>query len=190
MDKLLDELGIAKRIKFVPLSESPIKDTHSALHPYRTAVMMLLGKQPEVIGYYGQINPELRDKLKFKQEAFLFKLDLDLAISAVNEKTVRYKKLPQFPEVQRDLALIIPEDVSYTEIEKVIQKGVLGNLFNGCEIFDVYQGEHVQDGFKSVAFRIKMQDPNATLTDETVEAQMANVRSVLKKSFAEVSFRE
>ena len=190
IDKLLDELGIAKRIKVVPLSESPLKDSHRALHPYRTAVMMLLGKQPEVIGYYGQINPELRDKLKFKQEAFLFKLDLDLAISAVNEKTVRYKKLPQFPEVQRDLALIIPEDVSYTEIEKVIQKGVLGNLFNGCEIFDVYQGEHVQDGFKSVAFRIKMQDPSATLTDETVEAQMANVRSVLKKSFAEVSFRE
>ena len=76
------------------------------------------------------------------------------------------------------------------KIEKVIQKGVQNNLFNGCEIFDVYQGEHVQDGFKSVAFRIKMQDVNATLTDETVETQMANVRSVLKKSFAEVSFRE
>ena len=190
MDKLLEELGIAKRIKFVPLSESPLKDSHRALHPYRTAVMLLLGKQPEVIGYYGQINPELRDKLKFKQEAFLFKLDLDLAISAINEKTVRYKKLPQFPEVQRDLAMIIPDTVSYTEIEKVIQKGVQNNLFNGCEIFDVYQGEHVQDGFKSVAFRIKMQDVNATLTDETVETQMANVRSVLKKSFAEVSFRE
>lgn len=190
VDKLLDELGISKRIKFVPLSESPIKDSHRALHPYRTAVMLLLGKQPEVIGYYGQINPELRDKLKFKQEAYLFKLDLDLAISAINEKTVRYKKLPQFPEVQRDLAIIIPENVSYAEIEKVIQKGVQGNLFTGCEIFDVYQGEHVQDGFKSVAFRIKMQDVNSTLTDETVEAQMANVRSVLKKSFAEVSFRE
>lgn len=190
MDKLLDELGITKRIKFVPLSESPLKDSHRALHPYRTAVMLLLGKQPEVIGYYGQINPELRDKLKFKQEAFLFKLDLDLAISAINEKTVRYKKLPQFPEVQRDLAIIIPDSVSYTELEKVIQKGVQGNLFNGCEIFDVYQGEHVQAGFKSVAFRIKMQDANATLTDETVETQMANVRSALKKSFAEVSFRE
>ena len=190
IDKLLEELGIAKRIKFVPLSESPLKDSHRALHPYRTAVMMLLGKQPEVIGYYGQVNPELRDKLKFKQESFIFKLDLDLAISAINEKTVRYKKLPQYPEVQRDLAVIIPEDISYSEIEKVIQKGVQNNLFNGCEIFDVYKGEHVQDGFKSVAFRIKMQDANATLTDDAVETQMANVRSVLKKSFNEVSFRE
>ena len=190
MDKLLDELGISKRIKFVPLSDSPIKDTHRALHPYRTAVMLLLGQQPEVIGYYGQINPELRDKLKIKQESFIFKLNLDLAISAINEKTVRYKKLPQFPEVQRDLALIIPDTISYSDIEKTIQKGVQSNLFNGCEIFDVYQGEHVQDGFKSVAFRIKMQDINTTLTDETVEAQMANVRAVLKKTFADVSFRE
>ena len=190
MDKLLDELGILKRIKFVSLSESPIKDTHRALHPYRTAVMLLLGKQPEVIGYYGQVNPELRDKLKLKQESFIFKLDLDLAISAINEKTVRYKNLPQFPEVQRDLAFIVPDTVSYSELEKVIQKGVQGNLFTGCEIFDVYQGEHVQEGFKSVAFRIKMQDSNATLTDETVEVQMANVRSALKKSFNDVSFRE
>ena len=145
---------------------------------------------PEVIGYYGQVNPELRDKLKLKQDSYLFKLDLDMAISAINEKTVRYKKLPQFPEVQRDLALIIPDTVSYSELEKVIQKGVQSNLFTGCEIFDVYQGEHVQDGFKSVAFRIKMQDVNATLTDETVEAQMANVRATIKKTFAEASFRE
>lgn len=190
VDKLLDELGIYKRIKFVPLSESPLKDTHTVMHPYRSAVMLLLGKQPEVIGYYGQVNPELRDKLKIKQESFIFKLDLDMAISAINEKTIRYKKLPQFPEVQRDLAVIIPDNVSYSEIEKVVQKGVQGNLFNGCEVFDIYQGEHVPDGFKSVAFRIKMQDVNATLTDETVEAQMANVRSILKKSFTELSFRE
>ena len=190
MDKLLSELGIIKRIKFVPLSESPLKDSHNALHPYRTAVMLLLGKKPEVVGYYGQVNPELRDKLKLKQESFIFKLNLDLAISAINEKTVRYKKLPQYPEVQRDLAIIVPEDLSYADIEKTVQKGIQNNLFTGCEIFDIYKGEHVKDGFKSVAFRIKMQDTAATLTDEAVEAQMANVRSVLQKTFTELSFRE
>lgn len=190
IDKLLDELGIMKRVKFIPLSESPLKDSHNVLHPYRTTVMLLLGKRPEVLGYYGQVNPEVRDKMKLKQDSFIFKLDLDLVLTAINEKTVRYKKLPQFPEVQRDLALIIPNSVSYSELEKVIAKGVQGNLFTGCEIFDVYQGEHVQEGFKSVAFRIKLQDTNATLTDEMVESQMANVRASLKKSFAEVSFRE
>jgi phenylalanyl-tRNA synthetase beta chain len=190
IDKLLDELGISKRVKVVPLSESELSKTHRTLHPYRSAVLLLLGKKPEPIGYYGQVNPELRDKLKIKQDSFIFKLNLDLAIGAINEKTVRYKKLAQYPEVQRDLAVIIPDSVSYAELEKVVQKGVQNNLFKGCEVFDIYQGEHIQDGFKSVAFRVRMQDINSTLTDETVEAQMANVRAILKKSFAEVSFRE
>ena len=136
------------------------------------------------------LNPELRDKLKIKQDSFIFKLDVDLLISAINEKTTRYKKLAQYPEVQRDLAIIIPNKVSYAELEKAIQKGVQNNLFKGCDVFDVYQGEHIQEGFKSIACRIRMQDVNTTLTDETVEAQMANVRAVLKKTFNEVSFRE
>ncbi|MBR3889848.1 phenylalanine--tRNA ligase subunit beta, partial [bacterium] len=190
VENLLNELGVAGRIKLMPIKESPLADSHRALHPYKTAVMMLLGKTPQVVGYYGQVNPELRDKLKIKQDSFIFKLDVDMLISAINEKTTRYKKLPQYPEVQRDLAIIIPNKVSYTELEKAIQKGVQNNLFKGCDVFDVYQGEHIQEGFKSIACRIKMQDVNATLTDETVEAQMANVRAVLKKTFNEVSFRE
>ncbi len=190
VDNLLNELGVSNRIKVSAIKESPLAESHRALHPYRTAVLMLLGKTPQVIGYYGQINPELRDKLKIKQDAFLFKLDVDALISAINEKTVRYKKLAQYPEVQRDIAVIIPDKVSYAELEKVIQKGVQNNLFKGCEVFDVYQGEHIQEGFKSIACRIRMQDVNATLTDETVETQMANVRAALKKAFNEVSFRE
>ena len=190
VDSLMEELGLSKRIKLATLAESPLADTHKALHPYRTAVMLLLGKHPEVIGYYGQINPELRDKLKMKQDAYLFKVDLDMVFANINESITRYKKLPQFPEVQRDIAMIIPNSVSYAELEKVIKKGVANNLFNGCDVFDIYQGEHVQEGFKSIACRIKMLDANSTLTDETIEEQMANVRSVLKKTFAELSFRE
>ena len=190
VDNLMDELGLAKRIKLVSLADSPLAETHKSLHPYRTGVMMLLGKRPEVIGYYGQINPELRDRLKMKQDAFLFKVDLDMVFANINESTPRYKKLPQFPEVQRDLAMIIPQDVSYADLEKAIKKGVNNNLFNGCEVFDIYQGEHVQDGYKSIACRIKLLDANTTLTDETIETQMANVRANLKKTFAELSFRE
>ncbi len=190
VDNLMNELGLSKRIKLVTLADSPLAETHKSLHPYRTAVMTLLGKRPEILGYYGQINPELRDKLKLKQDAFLFKVDLDMVFANINESTPRYKKLPQFPEVQRDLAMIIPQDIAYAEIEKTVKKGVNNNLFNGCEVFDIYQGEHVQDGYKSVACRIRIQDSNTTLTDEVIETQMANVRATLKKTFAELSFRE
>ena len=112
-----------------------------------------------------------------------------MLISGVNESVVRYKKLSQFPEVQRDLAVIIPAKTTWEELEKVVKKGVDNKIFAGCEVFDVYQGEHVQEGFKSVAFRIRMQDANSTMTDEMIETQMANVRAVLQKNLPELSFR-
>jgi len=190
VDKVLEELGLSKRIKYSLLADSPLAQSHGCLHPYKTAVLTMLGKQPEVVGYYGEIHPELRTKLKLNQDAFLFKLDLNLVISAVNESVVRFKKLPQYPEVQRDLAVIVPNKTSWEELKNIVKKGISNNVFQGCEVFDVYEGEHVQEGFKSVAFRIKMQDLNATMTDDVIETQMANLRSVLKKSLPDLSFRE
>ena len=190
IDKILEEFGLTRRIKSALLADSPLAESHTSLHPYKTAVLTLLGKQPSIIGYYGEIHPELKGKLKLNQDAFLFKLDLDMLIEAVNESVPRYKKLPQFPEVQRDLAVIVPKTTTWDDLEKIVKKGVDNKIFNGCEAFDVYEGEHVQEGFKSVAFRIRMQDANATLTDEAIEVQMANVRSVLKKNLNEISFRE
>ena len=181
---------MTRRIKFSLLAESPLAETHKSLHPYKTAVLTMLGKKPEIIGYYGEIHPELKGKLKLNQSAFLFKIDLDMLISGVNESVVRYKKLPQFPEVQRDLAVIIPKTTSWDDLEKVVKKGIDNKIFTGCEVFDVYEGEHVSEGFKSVAFRVKMQDANATMTDEVIETQMANLRSTLKKALPELSFRE
>ena len=190
VDKVLEEFGLTRRIKFSLLADSPLSDSHKCLHPYKTAVLTMLGKKPEIIGYYGEIHPELKGKLKLNQSAFLFKLDLDMLIAAVNETVPRFKKLPQFPEVQRDLAVIVPAKTTWENLEKVIKKGIDNKVFCGTDIFDVYQGEHVQEGFKSVAFRIRMQDANATMTDDKIEAQIANLRSVLKKNIAELSFRE
>ena len=190
VDKILEKFGLTRRIKFALLADSPIADSHKSLHPYKTAVLTMLGKKPEIIGYYGEIHPELKGKLKLNQNAFLFKLDLDMLISAVNETVPRYKKLPQFPEVQRDLAVIVPSKTTWDELEKVIKKGVDNKVFNGCRVFDVYEGEHVKEGFKSMAFRINLQDANATLTDEAIETQMANLRAALAKNIQELSFRE
>ncbi len=190
IDKVLEEFGLQRRIKYALLADSPLAQSHTCLHPYKTAVLTMLGKKPEIIGYYGEVHPELKNKLKLNQNAFVFKLDLDMLISAVNETVPRYKKLPQYPEVQRDLAVIVPAVTTWDELEKVVKKGVDNKVFNGCEVFDVYQGEHVSEGFKSVAFRIRMQDANSTMTDEAIETQMANVRSALKKAMPELSFRE
>lgn len=190
LENLFKELDVLRRIKIVPIEKTDLINTHKALHPYRTAVIMLLGKRPLPIGYFGQVHPTLIDKLKLNQNAFLFKVDLTELIGAVKESVPRFKHIPQYPEVRRDIAFIINNEVSFDDIQKVIKSSVKQNIFKGSEIFDVYQGEHVEDGFKSVAFRIKMQDENATLTDEIIEQQMTSVREKLQKTYAQISFRE
>lgn len=190
MENLFNELGITKRIKLVPLDQSPLAKTHTTLHPYKTAVITILGKNPQPVGYFGQIHPLLKDKLKLNQDAFIFKLDLDEVIAIIKETTPRFKKLSQFPEVRRDLAFVINEDVTFDDIQRVIKGAVQQNIFKGSEVFDVYQGENIKEGFKSLAFRIKMQDENATLTDEVIEGQMNSVRNKLQKAYADISFRE
>ena len=184
IQNLLDLLGLENRVQF---RECKDKDF---LHPGKSAKLVMLGKQPLEVGFFGEVHPLLKDKLKFQQNVYLFEINLEELLKAVHLSTVRYKKLSLFPEVQRDLAFIVPETISHEDIAKIIKKSVKSNLFNGEELFDVYQGEHIQDGFKSMAFRIKMQDKDATLTDETVEEQMTSIRNNLKKSFAELSFRE
>ena len=190
VDKILEDFNLTRRIKFELLADSEIAETHKCMHPYKSAVLTLLGKKPEIVGYYGEIHPELKNKMKLNQNAYVFKLDLDLFINAVNPGIPRFKKLPQYPEVQRDLAVIVPSETTWDDLAKVVKKGIDNKVFTDCEVFDVYQGEHVQEGFKSVAFRISMQDTNCTMTDEAIETQMANLRSTLKKTLPELAFRE
>lgn len=184
IENLLTILGLENRIQ---LRECKDKDF---LHPGKCAKLVMLGKQPLEVGFFGEVHPILKDKEKFQQNVYLFEIDLEELLKAVHISTVKYKKLPQFPEVQRDLAFIVPENVSCDEISKIIKKSVKNNLFNGEELFDVYQGEHIENGYKSMAFRIKLQDKDATLTDEAVEEQMNSIRNNLKKSVANLSFRE
>lgn len=185
IEKLFEELGVTKRIKLTPCEDIDY------MHPYRSAKVNVLGKNLTCIGYFGQIHPILKDKLKIKgQDVFMFEINLDSLISIIKEHTVRFKKLPQFPEVRRDLAFVINEEVSFDDIQRVIKSAVQQNIFKGSEVFDVYQGENIEKGFKSLAFRIKMQDENATLTDEVIDRQMNNVRTKLQKTYAEISFRE
>lgn len=190
LENMFKELGVEKRIKLVELDKSPLAKTHAILHPYKSAAINLLGKNMTTIGYFGQIHPILKDKLKMNQDAFIFKVDVDELVAIIKESTPRFKHLPQFPEVKRDLAFVINENVSYDDLQRVIKGGVQQNIFKGSEVFDVYQGEHIDKGYKSMAFRIHLQDENATLTDEVIEKQMQNVREKLQKAYADITFRE
>ena len=190
LEQMFDELGVSKRIKFVQFENSDLKESRTFLHPYKSAAICVLGKNLTTIGYVGQIHPILKDKMKINQEILIFKVNLDDLLSIIRENSPIYKKLPQFPEVRRDLAFVINEKVSHEELQRVIKSGVEQNIFSGCEVFDVYQGENIDKGFKSLAFRIRMQDNSSTLTDEVIDKQMSSVRMKLQKAYADITFRE
>ena len=188
LEKLFSTLGVEKRIKFIPFDKSDIKNI--PLHPFKSAAITVLGKNQTTIGYVGEIHPILKEKMKFNQMAYLFAIDLEEIIAIVKETTPRFKKLPQYPEVKRDLAFVISDGVSFEEIQRIIKGAVKQNIFKGSEVFDVYQGDNIEKGYKSMAFRVKLQDENATLTDEIIEEQMNSIRCKLQKTFTDVTFRE
>lgn len=183
METLLKELKIDSRVEYQPVSDV------SYLHPGRTAMIKLSAKTPLTLGTFGELHPDTVDKCKFNQPVYVFEIDLDLLFSSLSFATPRFKQLPQFPAVTRDIAFIVPQNISSQEIVKTIKKAS-SSLFRKADIFDVYQGEHIPEGAKSVAFRITLQDAEATLTDEKIDAEIHKVKDSLKKAYPEASFRE
>ena len=183
MESLFKTLNINNRIKLVPA------DDCEYLHPGRAAKVLLLGKNPEVIGYFGEIYPIIKDKLKINQDVFLFEINIGKLINSVSSTVVKYKQLPQFPEVQRDISFAIEKEVTNEQIMLAIKKCADSKIFKGSNLFDIYEGEHIQKGYKSLAYRITLQNEEATLTDDIIEKEINTIKSGLVKKFPTISFR-
>ncbi len=183
MESLFKTLNINNRIKLVPA------DDCEYLHPGRAAKVLLLGKNPEVIGYFGEIYPIIKDKLKINQDVFLFEINIGKLINSVSSTVVKYKQLPQFPEVQRDISFAIEKEVTNEQIMLAIKKCADSKIFKGSNLFDIYEGEHIQEGYKSLAYRITLQNEEATLTDDIIEKEINTIKSGLVKKFPTINFR-
>lgn len=183
IEALLRELKLENRIEYEPATDI------SWLHPGRAAQIKLPGKNSPIVGVFGEIHPDTAEKCRFNQPVYAFELDMNLLLENVNYAVAKFKELPHFPAVTRDIAFIIPQSVSCQDITKTIKK-VSSNLFKKAEIFDLYQGQHVPEGSKSVAFRLTLQDIEATLTDERIDTEVNKIRDGLKKAYVGVNFRE
>ncbi len=184
IENIFEELKLTQRVLY-----SPCEDV-KYLHPKRSANAVILGKNKAPVAKFGELHPIFKDRLKFNQNIYFFEIDLDSLLSNVNYNAILCKELSVYPEVTRDIAFIVKNDVSYQDLAKSIKKLTSPNLFNGADIFDVYQGEHVEEGYKSVAFHIYLQDKTQTLTDEIVDAEINKLKEGLKKYYSSVSFRE
>ncbi|MBQ9245811.1 phenylalanine--tRNA ligase subunit beta [bacterium] len=183
MESLFALLNISGRVKFSPA------DDCSYLHPGRSAKVVLLGKVPETVGYFGEIYPIIKDKMKINQNIYLFELNLTKLLKAASVHTSKYKTLPQFPEVQRDISFAIDKNINNDEIVLAIKKSANNKLYRGANLFDIYEGEHIQEGYKSLAYRITLLDEETTLTDERINVEMDSIRNGLMKKFPTISFR-
>lgn len=183
IENVLQVLKLDSRVQFKPLSDV------AYYHPGKSAEIVLLGKDAKRIGVFGALHPDVLNNCRLSQEVYFFELYLDEILKTLNFSTPRFKELPQYPAVSRDMAFIISDNVSHQEIMRVIKKAS-SNLFQKADVFDVYKGEHVKEGEKSVAYRIYLQDVNSTLTDERVEEEMKKIKNAIKSQWNDAKFRE
>lgn len=166
LEGLFTSLGLSKRVRF----EATQQD---GLHPGRAA-NVFVDEKP--MGYMGQVHPSLQKKLGLN-ESYVFDLHIE-AILNVSVDTHVYQGVPRYPSIVRDIALVVDRDVSVATLEQLIN-ATGGDLLTAVTLFDVYEGEHMEEGKKSVAFSLTYRHAERTLTDEDVQQTHEQVLSAL-----------
>jgi phenylalanyl-tRNA synthetase beta chain len=119
------------------------------LHPRGAGEVLVEGQR---VGVFGPLHPDVADAFDLGGEAFIVELDL-AAIEALGQKTPRYRPIPRLPPVTRDVALVVSDDVSAEQIEGVIRQAA-GELCESVELFDLFRGGSVPEGYRSLAFHL------------------------------------
>jgi phenylalanyl-tRNA synthetase beta chain len=149
---------------------------HAALHPGQTA---RIEREGRVVGFLGAIHPELSKTLGLDQAVFMFELVLGEITQGVMPK---FQELSKFPEVRRDLAVLVDRDVPAQDLLGVIREAA-GEWLTDLKLFDVYHGKGIDPHRKSLAVGLTWQHPSRTLNDDEVSAIMQNVLTSLEQRF-------
>ncbi len=155
-----------KSAQFVPVK-------HTALHPGQTAEMLSLDGQR--IGLIGMLHPNLERQIGFDNHVFLFELDQDYLL---NKNVTSFKPLSKFPSVSQDRAIIVKSEITAAEIINCI-KSSADNTLQEIVLFDIYQGKGIEEGFKSVALSMTIQNFSQTLTDSEIDATFNKILKTL-----------
>ena len=145
-------------------------------HPGRTAVFTIDGK---VLATVGEVHPEVAENYEIGTRVYMAELDVNTAFE--NRMGTRtHKPLPKYPATTRDLAFVCDKSIPVLQLQRAIGEAV-GKILESVKLFDVYQGEQIEKGKKSVAFNIRMRANDRTLTDEEADAAMKRVVKALDK---------
>ncbi|USS89724.1 phenylalanine--tRNA ligase subunit beta [Fructilactobacillus cliffordii] len=144
------------------------------MHPGRTALIKL---DDEVIGFLGQVHPNTAKQFKVKP-TYVFELDFDRLMTAPKHEA-QYQVVSSLPGIKRDIAMLVADDVTNKQIETIIWKRG-GAYLHAVTLFDVYVGEHVPAGKKSLAYTLSFENPQETLQDDVVNQAMVKVEQHLQ----------
>jgi len=158
---------------FAPLAVRFEAAEHPALHPGRSAAVLLEGQR---VGFIGELHPRLQQQLELPLAPVMFEVD---AQALQQRELPAYREIAKFPAVMRDLALLVQQSVSVQSLLDTMQAEARSNpacsFFQPLVLFDEYRGKGLADGQKSLAFRVTMQDTQATLQDESVDSAIAAI---------------
>ncbi len=167
-EQLFARLGLSGHETYEPTREYPF------LHPGRQARIMLDGTEA---GYLGQVHPEVCDNYDMKETAYLAVLHMDVITENATFDR-KYEGIARYPAITRDLSLLMPKEIFVGEVEKVIRKKG-GALLESVSLFDVYEGDRIDAGMKSVAYSMVFR-----AKDRSLEA--GDVNPVVEKILAEL----
>ena len=152
-----------------------VRSTREWLHPGQSAEILVAGKS---IGYLGRLHPSLEDELDL---GITWVAELD-QLAVLQTYVSNFTELSRFPSVRRDIALLISDNINVSEIQQLIGKAG-GELLDSSWLFDVYTGQGVENGKRSLAFALLWQHPSRTLEDAEIKSGMDHIIQVLESTY-------
>jgi phenylalanyl-tRNA synthetase beta chain len=165
----------------IGLQNKNISYIHGNFPAFDTERNGLIEVNNQEVGIFGKISQNISNIMDIPEDIFLFELDLSLLYSHTDQK-ITFKPLPRYPTINRDIAIIVAEQISVDQINKTILE-VNSQIIKKVELFDIFRGKQIEKGYKSVAFSIIFQAEDRTLTDEEVDKMIESVKIQLRNRF-------
>jgi phenylalanyl-tRNA synthetase beta chain len=177
LDALFEDLKVTGVEVAAAAPGSHLLDGTAVWHPGRVAGLTLGGRP---VGRFGELHPDVIERERLPHRACIAELDLEALLAAAGPLRT-YSGLPRYPEVERDLAVVLDEALPGSQIERLI-RAAAGPLLEAAELFDVYTGPPVPAGRRNLAYRLRFRAPDRTLTAAAAEEIMAKIRTALQEA--------
>lgn len=169
IEDFFEKIGLHEKETYDPNSGKPF------LHPGRQANIIYNGK---VAGYLGEVHPEVLDNYDIGDRAYVAVLDMPLIVE-MSTFDRKFEGIAKFPAVNRDLSMVVPKEILAGQIEAMIaQRG--GTILESYQLFDIYEGSQIKEGYKSIAYSITFRAKDKTLEEAEVSAAMKKILNGLE----------